>query len=792
MHVRTILAVMATCMLCVASQNLDPASFNTSIWSHFLASKIASTLQNVHLRNLLHGLRILSTHLMSHFEECICNCHHVVWLVQGENAMKTLEPPCGAISAGTTPRVYGNTPLTFSWHIQMIPSTIINLTIQELTLPVLSIYCWESYVNVKAENIKHLCGRLPKLVYFSSTNVLIEFFARVLTTPAKLCFSYTYGWQYEQHISDNDIFILENYQPPQNIYPITGNSIGAKRKFLFSADFLRNMRIKLYIFSGRTTVDVYDGPGELSPFMHHVPVDSELKVDIQFYLYLETSISVHHSIDRKSSEAYIQYKSQHWSFQADIEKDISTPYHFPDCTHHRMFLRHVNYGAPHTLTVSFVVDGSPTSRNIMCSVKIPGKGLSIHLNEFTFSGPSVLYFTPNAPLCQFGGLFYEVLPEQGHVDAPLSFSRCEDTVSGQQLLVGNGRLTLYVLYFAGYSHGNATLRIHGGQDIHLVTRQQCPGHLNICFLQHKVWEYAHSTLAASPTTGTAVFIVDDWKAFQIFNPLPLYTREYSNAYTYIVLHFTAGSLPYPFVMGTVQVLIELTSTNRTVGITCAHKINVVIVTTEEGTFNPVWQRMSLESITSISFEKLVHLAVYISITAQICPLSRNPNHVVLNVQLRKHKVCDVVEFSPWSSLIAADCTHLTLPYHLGNVSFYTDHVHAYILSINSACLYKMCLDISILALLSTSTNKCDLQWKHVNLTAKPLRIVFPGKITISWQRKAFCAASQDLSRCHLEINISIASDYLPSYHRPQVSVKHLSNMTILQWGRSKEYILSKR
>ena len=570
---------------------------------------------------------------------------------------------------------------------------------------------------------------------------------------------------------------------------IPHKGIGTKRKFLFIANFLKNMKIKLYIFSGVTTVDVYDGPGALSPLMHHIPADSELQTDTQFYLYLEASISSRVSTDRnQSSEAYIEYESQYFWFAADIERDINSPQHSPDCSRQRMFFRHVNYGEPHTLSVNFSVDGRPTSKNIMCAVQIPGKGLSIHLDEFTFSGPSVQYFTPNAPLCQFGGLFYQIEPEQGPFDGSLSFSRCEDNTRGQQLLVGNGRLILYILYFAGYSEGNAALRIHGGGDLHLVTGQQCPSHLTNCLLQHRVWEHSHTSLSTS--TASHIVQIDDWKACQIFNPLPLYTRAYSNVYAHIVLHFTAGSLAYPFVMGTVQVLIELTSTNRTVGISCAHKISVVIVTTDEGTFNPVWQRTSLESISSVGLEKLVPLAVYISITAQISPFHRNPNHVVLRAQLKKHKICDVVEFSPWSSQIAVDCSHLTLPYHLANASFYTKVIHAYILSINSSCQYKMCLDISISGTVSTSTNKCDLQWKHVNLTAAPLRIVFPGKITISWHRQAICAL-QDLSKCHLEIDISLTSNS-PSSHQPQVSVQRSANTTTLQSGMLKEYILTNR
>ena len=421
----------------------------------------------------------------------------------------------------------------------------------------------------------------------------------------------------------------------------------------------------------------------------------------------------------------------------------------------------------------------------MCGVKLIGNGLSIHLDEFTFQGPSANYFTPEAPFCQFGGLFYEVMFLQSQFET-LSMSRCEDAQRGQLMLVGNGVLILYVLYFAGYSQGTASIRIQGGQNIFVGQEQHCTSHFNDCVVKYRVWEGLYTEIHDGAVES------DDWKAFQIFTPLPAYKRAYRIADTPIVLHITAGSLSYPFVLGTVQMHIELASTNTTMAVTCAHRIHVGVVTTEEGTFSPIWHRKSLESILSINMERLFPLVVYMSITAQICPLIENPNHVILRIQLKKHKVCGVVEFSLWSSQIAGDCRHLTLPYPLSNASFYTDIVHVYTVSMNPACQYKMCLDINISAALSTSTNQCDVQWKHVNLATTSLKIVFPGKITITWKRKPLCAEvpSEVINRCHLEINISIHT--LPDYIQSRFSVDHSANLTTIQMGNLKEYILPRR
>ena len=314
MHAKT-LAILI--MVIVTSQSLNLHSFDTSIWSDFLDGKLISSLQNASLMSLNHGVRVLSTRLMSQFAECLCRCHDAGWLDQEEQAM-VLKPPCGAISAVIASGAYDSTPFVFSWRIQRISSTIINLTIEEFSLPMLSIQCQESHVNIHGVegDKKNLCGRLPKLFYFSATHMVIEFFAKLLITPAKLCFSYTHGWQYEQQISDNNTLILADSHPPQTIHISKDNIIETKRKFLFGADFLARGIIRLHISSGMTMMDAYNGPGHLSPLLHHIPEDSKFSMDIEFYLYLETSILTHGSNSRKPSNAHIEYESMKYVFRS--------------------------------------------------------------------------------------------------------------------------------------------------------------------------------------------------------------------------------------------------------------------------------------------------------------------------------------------------------------------------------------------------------------------------------------------------------------------------------------------
>ena len=774
-------------ILCVNSQKLNAHSFDTSLWSNFLASKVTLSLQNVSLRSLRYGLHHLGTRLMSQFAECFCRCHDAVRLVQGDEVMKVLMPPCGAISTSITPGVYVSTPFVFSWYIPRIPSAIIKLIIEEFSLPMLSIQCQDSYVMIRemtgVADQKHLCGRLPKLVYFSSIHMVLEFVTRLLISPAKLCFSYSHGWQYEPSILDNNIITRADPQRPQSIHThFHGNfSTVTLRKFLFSADFLSHVVIELHIWTRMATVEMYDGPGKFSPFLHHMPLQSTFSKTIQFYLYLETSTSAHST---NSSDVYIRYKSERYYFMDDSEENIDSNYHIPRCTHQRV---EIVSQTPRALRVSLDVDldAGTSTRNVMCGMEIKdGKGLRIHLDEFIFSGPSVQYFFLDAPLCQFGGLFYKVWMKHSNMEE-VSVNKCENAPRGQQLLVGDGMLILYVLYFSGYSHGKTSLTIIHGLPSLRVRTGQCGSDLTKCVIQHKVWERATTHMAVGGDVSN-----DDCQAFQIFNPLQLYTLASSSAYSLIVLHMTAGSYSFPYFLGTVHLFIELTSTNRTLT-TCAHRIQVDILKIDEERSNKVWQKIHLESILSVSKEKLVPHAMYISIIALLCPLYTNPNHIVFIVQLTKHKICDVVEFAPLSSQIAADCAHLTLPYHLGNASFYTEMVHVYTVSVNSECEYKMCLDISISATSSISATHCDLLWSHIDLTAKPLKIMFLGKVKFIWKKKLSCAASPDLSACHLGIDIS--RNEIPASNRQWYdTVKHSPYLTTLQKGSLKELRLTKR
>ena len=60
------------------------------------------------------------------------------------------------------------------------------------------------------------------------------------------------------------------------------------RKRLLGADFLNNIVIEFFVFTGLSSIQLYEGPGKMSPLMRKVPRYSNITSLIQFYLYIES------------------------------------------------------------------------------------------------------------------------------------------------------------------------------------------------------------------------------------------------------------------------------------------------------------------------------------------------------------------------------------------------------------------------------------------------------------------------------------------------------------------------
>ena len=677
--------------------------------------------------------------MIAQFSPCFSKCHGVEWsdgaAIIPVQSME-LKPPCGATGVGIMP---GNQTIMLSWHLRHIPSAVINLTIEELSLPILSINCDYSHLKVNdgMSLNKNLCGKQPKQMLYSRSYVTIELLAGVL--DAKFCFSYSYGWYYEAAIADKDIHLLGKPPQPGINTPVEVKlSIpvdSAKGTFLIVSDFLKNNEIMtVTVSSGLSILNIYDGPGPMSPMIIRLMEYSNVSLNVQFYLYLEF-----YKLGSDDNNTYIYYETVNSLFYPDQKQDqnIVGGVHL-QCRNKMYFLR-----LNDNKTYADVTVKSDPDVNIWCRVQAVGKGMVLQLQTFKFDGPTVQHINKNYMMCQFGGVYITV---NRRTSREKFMSLCdENMLSRQELLmdIDDGLVCVYIVYFAGYSEGSAALKLKTGPRTNVQIGQQCKGgQQKHCKFTHKIW-----TEMSVKFSGKGI-MMDDVYALQFINPpLLSWQQQYTTANMPSTLHMLAGSPTGDINLGTVQLHIEII-TAKSLAASCFHQLSLNAVSGNSNT-----KISSVDNVLSTNQTIAFPSAKYISITIQLCSYLRVRNRVIVTVKLEKHKVCDVVNLFPWPSQIADDCSHLSLPYHLGSISFYSVFLHTYELTISDGCVDKSCLEITISAN-GYHTNKCDVLWENIDVSSSPIKISFPGKLNITWYTKPSCSASLDeLRNCDLEIDV---------------------------------------
>ena len=295
----------------------SPPSLDDSLWFEFIDSRIQLSLITG-LTSLQRSLDVLGTQLIKRFASCYSNCGGVEWkdgTVINDTFLEMLSP-CGVINVGILQGSYINHPICLSWHIQHVHTAVINLTVEELTFPMSSIMCDSSYVRIDGISVRQrkLCGKQVKQIYYNKDDVSIELFARLLVHNSKLCLSYSYGWYYEPDISDKDIH-MPDFNKEYSFYDLLAlvqnmpvyiqlSQVGTvMRKLLLGADFMNDIVTEILVFTGLSSVQMYNGRGKMSPLIRRALQYSNITSLVQFYLYIEVTVLSY------DEEGYIAYKN---------------------------------------------------------------------------------------------------------------------------------------------------------------------------------------------------------------------------------------------------------------------------------------------------------------------------------------------------------------------------------------------------------------------------------------------------------------------------------------------------
>ena len=612
---------------------------------------------------------------------------------------------------------------------------MINATIEELSLPIFSINCNHSHVKIDdgISLSKRLCGKQPKQMLYSRNDITIELFVDVLTESAKLCFSYSYGWYYEAAIADKDIHV-----PTQNGRVNTPVEVwlsapvdSAKGTFLIVADFLKDDRVlTVKVASGLSIVDIYDGPGPMSPMIIRLMEYANASLPVQFYLYLEFYIL---GIDNKTKVYYETVNS--YSYPEEKREREIYGKKLLQCRNQMYMMELYGTNAYADVTVK-----SDPGVNTWCRLRVVGKSLVLQLETFKFMGPTVQHIHENYTMCQFGGVYIAM---DKNTKRAKFMSLCDESMLSEEVLVHNDRnvLYVYIAYFAGYSEGLSALKIKTGSKTKSQTGQQCDGRQEHCKFTHTIWTNIREMFSNKD------ILSDDIYTYQFINPpfIAWQHQHYSTAHMSPTVHISAGSQIGYVTLGTVLLHVEII-TRKSLPTACFHQINMETVSESSNT-----KVSSFDNVLFTNKTTTFPSAKYISIMIHLCSYLHARNQVIVRVRLEKLKVCDVVNLFPWPSQIAGDCSHLSVPHHLGSISFYTVLLHVYKLTINDGCVDKSCLEITITAY-GYYTDKCDVLWENTDASTLPMNISFPGKLNITWKTKASCSLD-DLRKCDLEIDI---------------------------------------
>ena len=609
----------------------------------------------------------------------------------------------------------------------------------------LSVDCDYSHVTIKGSSIrKRVCRKQWNQMYYSKTTFVIEIFADVLTENLTLCLSYVHSWHYEAPIADKDIHVFrgELHKESHVGYIIVQQQPNTNRKFLFAADFLQyNAFIYVNISTGASTVHAFDGPGRMSPLITLVKPYSTFIIDVQFYLFLNIISELYDNGTLVNFQAvYTDNKQHHYydSVKQDIAQECENEHHWFAMTHG---------DSPLTMWLE-----SKSEEDIWCQVFMFGKGVILHIDDFKFDGPTVQHLHKDFVMCQFGGLFLKIYKTDKHflqVQYNLynGLSICDEILQKDQSMLGTGVFNIFVVYFAGYSQGAMKFTVEINQYVESEAAQTCDTNLPFCIFRHNIWTVFETTLVENIIQG------DDVNAFEVMNaPYPIYIPQYSTAHMAPILDVTAGSVSNPYALGTVQITIVLTSETKPLNTMCPVTIQFNMPPSKDMTSSEV------NSVFSRKRTVVIPFAIYISIIVQLCSYLQSKDRLSVQVKVEKCKLCGVVDKHRWTIKVAPHCSHLTLPIHLKNASFYTEIAHAYELSINDACLDKSCLDITVAGYNNYDPNapQCDVIWKHVDVHGSKMKIVLPGKIIVTWNIHASCVLSlAELRKCNLEIDITL-------------------------------------
>ena len=488
------MVLMLTGFQCCISQS--PPSFDFSLWSDFIESQIQISLITG-LTSLRHSLDVLGTQLITRFASCCSNCDDVEWNDGTLIAEIFLElpPPCGVINIGILQGNYTNHPISLSWHIPHVHTAVINLTVEELTFPMSTILCDNNHVRIDGISVRQrkLCGKQMKQIYYSKGNIFITLFAGMLVHNSKLCLSYSHGWYHEMDISDKDVHMasFKEYSHYERFRLFENNpayiqlsQVGTvMRKFLLGADFMNDIVIEIRVFTGLSSIQMYDGLGKMSPLMRKAPHYSNITSLIWFYLYVEVTVLSY------DEEGYIAYKNVLDGHHVTRSESSHTHYelHFVDLKFKE---------ATSDLSIK-----SERYTNTWHKVRITGNALTLQLNDFSFNGPFVQFLRNDFYTCQFGGLFLRAesystaahnIPEQTHM------SICNDDISpGSVLVLGAHVIYVYVLYLVGYSEGSTTLTVTNKAHVKAHILQGCNENEDPCILHNDIWNetgivYLHS------------------------------------------------------------------------------------------------------------------------------------------------------------------------------------------------------------------------------------------------------------------------------------------------------------
>ena len=634
-----------------------------------------------------------------------------------------------------------NGSLYKTWQILIPQNTWLMVEREELLFPLSVPRCLLASITIQGinswtEEEQIFCGHMYHQTFITNKtiqivlsvqralNIKFAFLLQFIKTPTAKYFSFSpviiFGSKISKKISADilsddkmNAYIFDHEIPSSKI----SNSDVRTKTILIVVDFLENIHeCKIEVFHKDVKAAVYNGPGKMANLRHQISGKSIVTTSFLMYIYIEMMEISSDWTETNFTFWKLMYYSKVKSFINDKEIDYSKTI---DC-----------YNRGYTVyNKQLRVNIKSSTENIWCKIRLSGFRGNLFVDSFQFTGPTVMHTYDESYTCQYGGMFMK-----DNNDVVASF--CNDsqwTPNGLQVFNSRQSITVYVIFFHGYSSGEVTLSILRSDELnHRIDMNSMSCSSTKCSFNTHIWEEISATLVDNKLVSFKGY------NYQLIHP-PFASKlsDLTSILTpHVVFTVEAGNQDGSVSLGLIEVEFKVHIENRGLGKVrekCEHSMsgNVLYHDQQSSSF-PTWNNYHSQLKSGFkkwSFPQLHYFTYRFEVCSDVVGVER----VMILLNFREVRVCGTVKLSQFPLYIDASCESIQIPFSTRKVSLVPYMMNRMSATLSSQCFTRRkCFTVTITADVPNSRDTCHLVWKTeawkedtvLNLTLAGMQVNF--------------------------------------------------------------------